>query len=403
MAKKRGLVAEIIHQRELAAREAEKQAKAAERERKRAEREQERQMRALDREMQAAHVEAQKAEAEFRNSELVKSRSQMEQILHAGLSQQIEVDLESLRQRPQHPPFPHPELTLPAPVQANLAPPRPEPVLNDPTATGIGLLRGKRGQAKLQEKAQARFEEDHARWREEASRYHADVEAAEEEQAKLETARLAKLKAAEEKFAAECAERESLVDAQNAELDELISGLAFGLGDAVDAYLQMVLAESRYPEDFPVSHEVSFDQPSGELALMVFVPDPRELDMAKSYRYVKASDEIASTALSQKAQRELFADAVVNTALRSVHEVFAASQAGVVQTVACQVGAETLSPATGVQEFVPLLAVSASREVFLSFNLAAVEPMATMQHLGASVSKNMIALSPADTRGVRAA
>ena len=40
-------------------------------------------------------------------------------------------------------------------------------------------------------------------------------------------------------------------------------------------------------------------------------------------------------------------------------------------------------------------------DAFLALNLSAVLPMATLAHLGASVSKNPFSLVPTDTTGVR--
>ena len=62
----------------------------------------------------------------------------------------------------------------------------------------------------------------------------------------------------------------------------------------------------------------------------------------------------------------------------------------------------TSSPATGQPEYVPLAVVAADRERFNSFDLAQVIPAATLEHLGAAISKSPFDLTPADTsRGVR--
>lgn len=65
-------------------------------------------------------------------------------------------------------------------------------------------------------------------------------------------------------------------------------------------------------------------------------------------------------------------------------------------------GVNRIAPATGQPEYVPLTVVAADRETFTSFDLANVVPSATLNHLGAAVSKSPIDLTPADSsRGVR--
>lgn len=124
--------------------------------------------------------------------------------------------------------------------------------------------------------------------------------------------------------------------------------------------------------------------------------------MVKEYKYVKAKDEISSTALPVKAQKDRYAGAVTQVALRTLHEIFEADRGGKIYSIALMVGTEALSPATGLRETVPLVLVAADRQTFTRFDLSNVVPQATLEHLGAAVSKSPFDLVPADTsRGVR--
>ncbi len=122
----------------------------------------------------------------------------------------------------------------------------------------------------------------------------------------------------------------------------------------------------------------------------------------RAYRYVKAKDEIASTELPVREKKERYANAVWQVALRSLHEVFRADRVGKVHSIALTVGVDTIVPATGRPTNIPLVVVSADRETFTSFDLTKVVPQATLQHLGAAMSKSPFDLAPADTsRGIR--
>jgi restriction system protein len=163
-----------------------------------------------------------------------------------------------------------------------------------------------------------------------------------------------------------------------------------------------VLSNSVYPDTFPVSYDHQFDIGSRELTLKVTVPGPSSIPTVKEYRYVKAKDEIVPTALPVKEQKERYANAVLQVALRTFHEIFEADRAGKIRSVALTVNASHIAPATGQPEDVPLVVVAADRETFTTFDLANVVPHATLTHLGAALSKSPFDLTPADTSaGVR--
>ena len=140
---------------------------------------------------------------------------------------------------------------------------------------------------------------------------------------------------------------------------------------------------------------------TAELQLRAFIPPPSDLEVIKTYRYLKKNDEITSTELSQKARKDRYTSATHQVALRSIHEIFEADRRGLVKTVALEVGTETTDPATGKMGFIPLLAVAAKREIFLEIDLSAVVPKSTLILLGATISKNPYELLAADTSGVR--
>src|SRR5262249_19638151 len=157
------------------------------------------------------------------------------------------------------------------------------------------------------------------------------------------------------------------------------------------------------PDAFPVSHDYEFNLSSRELRLTVTVPPPSDVPTTKEYKYVKAKDEITETPLSLKARKERYASAIFQVAVRTLHEIFEADRGGKIHSSALTLDTKTLSPATGLPDDVPLVIVAADRVTFSYFDLSNVVPRATLDHLGAAVSKSPFDLTPADTsRGVRA-
>jgi restriction system protein len=217
-----------------------------------------------------------------------------------------------------------------------------------------------------------------------------------------ERVRLEQLAALQARYRAECRQRQADAEVRNQALTKLINDLAFDVEAAIQEYVTIVLSSSVYPDAFPVDYDHDFDLTTRELRLTVTVPPPSAVPSVKEYRYVKTKDEITSTALPAKAQKDRYTGAAAQVAVRTLHEVFEADRGGKVQSIALDVGTSALSPATGLPETVPLVIVAADRGTFSRFNLSNVVPLSTLEHLGAAVSKSPFDLMPADTsRGVR--
>jgi restriction system protein len=211
------------------------------------------------------------------------------------------------------------------------------------------------------------------------------------------------LEAEQERYDAAILHQEREVAEHNAAIDGLITGLGYGVTEAVQEYVGIVLANSIYPESFYVEHEAVFEPETGELQLQVIVPAPDTVRAVKGFRYVKASDEIVETPLSKKDANDRYAGALHQVAVRSLHEIFEADRRGLIHAISVQLGPNAKDPATGRDKFMPLIAVTSSREKFMEFDLANAVPAATLQHLGAAVSKTPTALTTVVVAGIRGA
>lgn len=354
----------------------------------------------VEKEAKAAHVESMQAEVDARNSELQGVYDEIDSVLEATLEVDDYVDLESLRVVTEHPPFvSEHENELPRPERLT-APPEPL-FFAPPTPSGIGGLFGKKKHAEAVTSAEATHAAAIAQWRADADALPAKQAELDAQHANLEGERVRRLAEDRARYNAECSAREADAIESNAELDQLIANLGYGTTEAVEEYVSIVLANAVYPEAFPVEPDFSFDPSTAELSLRALVPGPDKVPDTKAYKYVKASDEITSTALSQKAQKDRYNGAVQQVALRLLHEVFEADRRAIVKSISLEVGTETIDPATGTHTYVPFVAVAADRDSFMGFDLSAVVPLAALQHLGAAVSKNALGLVAADTSGIR--
>lgn len=336
------------------------------------------------------------------NTELAQVADQLDHVLDATLDVDDFVELESLRTYPTHPPFARTDLEVPTPPVAPIPTPR-EPAYAEPAPpTGLTGVFGKKKHAAAVAAAREAFRNAHQKWQAKAAAIPArQLERIQQWDAKEEKRR-SELQAAQDAYARECETREAEAAEANRRLDALIAGLAAGEHAAVQEYVGIVLSNSVYPEVLAVEHEYRFDPDTRELTLSVLIAPPDRLPAEKAFRYIKATDEISATALAKKDLKARYASVVHQVALRTLHEIFEADRAGRIQTIALEVGTETRDPGTGRERRVTFVGVGADRDSFVSFDLHNVVPSATLQHLGAAMSKNPVELVGIDEApGVR--
>jgi restriction system protein len=419
--RRRGFFAELQHQQRLAEHRKRREHAAAVqvhnravREAERAQREYERAVAAAQRaaaldqalanaEAKGAHVRAQRATAELHTAQAIDAFEQIDSLLAATLDVDDYVDIDSLKQGVQHPPFPREDLKTPLPEPVLEQSP-PEPTFVAPAApTGVSKLFNKQKHAEAQAKAHSAWVAQHERWAHHANhvlparnaKLLEDHAAAEQQRAELLTAALAE-------YRSDRAKRERDVAEANEKLENLKMSLAAGDPEAINEYVGIVLGNSAYPEVFQVDYEFEFDAELGELTVVVIVPPPSAIPNVKAYKYVAASDEIRETPCSQKEQRERYNGAVAAVAIRTFHEVFESDREGRIQTVSLTMQTETVNPATGLVEAFPLVAAAADRQEFSQYDLRNVDPAQTLAHMRSQVSKNAFGLKPISTaRGIR--
>jgi restriction system protein len=415
---RRGFLAEINYQMQQAEKQRQREQAAAFRAQQVADREVEKARREAERTQAAAakasaqeekaaakaaaeaYAAARLAEVEAKNAHLASTYAEIDSMLAATLSVDDYVDLNDLRAVVAHPPFEPGEWGVPTQPMPELVY-APQPQYVEPPAP-TGLFASKKKHEEVIAQAQAQHQADLAAWHAQATaQYEAHIaEQARREQ--VEQQRLAQLAQLQAEYEAQYRQREADVAAQNSALDDLINGLAFDVETAIQDYIGIVMSNSVWPDAFPVNVEHRFDLASRELTLVATVPAPSSVPNIKEYRYVKSKDEEATTLLTAKAQKDRYTSAVWQVAVRVVHEVFEADRSAKINSISLTVGASHISPSTGLHETVPFAVVAADRATFTAFDLTSVVPLATLQHLGAALSKSPFDMTPADTsRGVR--
>ena len=342
--------------------------------------------------VKAAHAASQLAEVDRLNSQINGVFHDLENLLSATIAVDDYVDLESLRKSEDTTPFDKPELEIPLlkPEQPNFP---SEPRYVEP-AKPTGFFGKKRKAEEAKQQAQQQYEAAQARWKDSVASLQSKYESDIDHYGQAEMARLAALASEKARFQRELLEH-------NQSLDQFISDLSYGDAVAIQEYISLVLENSVYPEHFQIRHDFSFVSESAELLMKVYVPAPNDFPSIKSYKYIKASDEIRETPLSKTEFKALYCSVLYQVALRTLHEVFEADRRGLIDTIALEVGTEGSDPATGKVGFIPFVGVAASRNSFMEFDLSGLVPLATLKHLGAAISVDPTNLVAANVGGVR--
>ena len=346
----------------------------------------------MDREERRAWLEEMQDEAENMTLELEQQLEDIDDILDFTLGHDDYFDLEQLRRHVKHPQFSSKH-------QAHLEPAKVLPLPIEPVYKEASWLKviPRSARESATKNALEKFSVKHSKW--EAD--YAEVMATNSKEAKIweknENSRIKSLMRDEEKYKAKCLEAEIEIQRANAELDQVIRGLPLGDKDAVETYTRLVLAESEYPDGMNPDCEVSFDPITRELSLGIQIADPNTVPKVASYRFQKSTGEILEKLQTQKDFKERYQRYVCNVVLRSIHEVLESDRNGVIHMVTAVGWVRHVSPGTGQEADTVLLNVSTSREEFVELDLKRVVPLAALENMGASLSKNMVGLIPAST------
>lgn len=369
MARRRGFFAELQREAERQRVQAERAQRAAIREAERQERENLRAAALHEREAKRRYAEAREREAESLNRELDEAQAALDSLLSATLSVDDHIELESLKKPWREPAFDPGGLAQP---------------LSRPTPTEVPklgpLTRALPG-------GRRRHEDEVERMRQADAAALADYE-------RREAERERKLAAARDAHEQRVAERRGEHDAENARVDAFITGVHERDPEALSDYFGLVLDGSGYPETFPRWHRLAYVPESRQLVVELQLPALDALPSAKSFRYVKARDEITSTAAAAKDRKTRYASMIAQMALRTLHELFEADRFDAIETIVLNGIVDSVDPRTGQPARPCLVTVRTTRETFAQLDLAHVDPHACLRHLSAAVSKSPTEFAP---------
>ncbi|MET8166291.1 restriction endonuclease [Streptomyces sp. NPDC005329] len=305
-------------------------------------RQQEQQARAYQRRAAQSHREYRQAEALRRTEELDAQVASLQGLLASGC---------------RAPAFRAASLMRPEEVQpftpGPLAQPVPMPDFHHyPTSNGWTASR----RAQAQAEAQARFERDwHAAQAAEAQRQHQLASYQREYQQWVDT---------------------QLADVRrhNAGVVALTEGVRRRDADSVVEYFSAALyASTAWPEDFPRQVAAAYDPSARQFVLDWELPAYGIVPEVKAVRYMSGVDQDKETPRPVGQRRTLYREILAQCMLLVLHELFAADELGVLESVALNGFVDGHDPTTGRPGHIFLATVMASRSSFRDLHLAQVD------------------------------
>ena len=342
-------------------------AKAAEK----ARRDYEKAVNADQKERARLYAESRIAQVNYQNDQLEQQIKQLEHLLLEALSIDTYIDVLTLKQTPNLPPF--------NPGQLAIAEPPPNPQMYMPTPpTGVQKLLPGTKERYAQEVAKAQ----------EAYRIDIAAHAARE---MVRQQALAQFKAQYEQQVV--AERER-VTLQHAEIDSFHHDLIVAAPQAIVDYFTMVLAASSYPTDFPQHVKLAYVPESKQLVVEYDLPSFEVVPALSAYKYVKARDSVTETARPAAQRKALYASIITQVTLRTLYELFKADRLGHIDMIVFNGYVDSIDRGTGRSIRTCLITVRTSRDIFTKLNLSQVNPQACLAGLNATVSKSPSELAP---------
>ena len=313
----------------------------------------------------AAEAEARDEEAAEKTEAVERRVAELESLLRSSLVRDPRISFDSLRVTATIPPLNLGPLAdpIPAPQWADFAPKPPG---------GLGRMFG----------GSQRYQSSH----EAAQREFAAAQADHQRQESARQRRVAEIRAARDRKAAD-AQRKA--DTHNAHITDLAAGFREHDRFAVSEYVQMVLDRSPYPEGFPVQRHAGYVPESSLLAVEWFLPTFDIIPAHKAFRHVKTRKTIEPTARPPADAQRLYTAVIAQIAVRTVREVFTATPDDMVSTVVFNGHVDTVDPATGRRIQPPLISMRATREKFDELVLAEprFDPVASIKrHFFAAIS-----------------
>lgn len=183
----------------------------------------------------------------------------------------------------------------------------------------------------------------------------------------------------------------------NRRVDEVDADYQTGKPAAVRQALSFALATRSYPEEFPHRFSLVYRQAIKQLIIEYEFPDfARAIPTARGLEYQKTKKAFKELAFPLRERQQLYRELLSSLTLLTIHDLFGADRALVVERIAFIGVVDTIDKATGNPARPVLISLDVFRDAFADLQLSRVESIPALQRLRARVSPAPSELRPVD-------
>lgn len=180
----------------------------------------------------------------------------------------------------------------------------------------------------------------------------------------------------------------------NAKIDQMKEAYLNKNNDSVIEYCEMVLNNSEYPDSFPKNFELEYNPDNRILILEYELPSVECLPKVKEVKYIASKKELIESYISESQINKMFDDAMYKITLRTIHELFEADVANVIEAISFNGWVKAINRATGKEENNCILSIQVKKSEFIGIDLSKVDPKTCFKNLKGVASSKLSSLTP---------
>jgi len=164
--------------------------------------------------------------------------------------------------------------------------------------------------------------------------------------------------------------------------------------EGVKKYLGMVMERSAYPDSLSLFPEINYEPNAKVVLVDMELPNDKQVPSAKEYKYIASKKVVEEVKMGIKEFEAFYNNLIFQICLRTIHEVFEADYAKVVDVVVFNGWVQGIDGRTGKEFNNCIVSLQVTRGEFEKINLEMINPRDCFQHLKGVSAGSLINLSP---------
>ena len=180
----------------------------------------------------------------------------------------------------------------------------------------------------------------------------------------------------------------------NEEIDKRELAYIAGNEDGIKNLVDIVLSSSIYPNSFPQEYTIDYNMNTQNLVVEYVLPVPENLPNLKDVKYIQSKNEFKETYLSEATMAKIYDNLLYQITLRTIREIYDADINRHIQAIVFNGWINSTDKATGKDYSACILSLQAGRDEFMDINLRQVDVKACFKKLKGVGSSQLFRLTP---------